>query len=101
MRHGGNTGGHNAGVSGRPGPALASPNSLKNQRPSLVSDGRLVLGSWHSTPELRPRGLQQQTKNGDIRSPLWQDGQDSWKTQRPASVDAGRVRLSPLLVALN
>ena len=57
MRHGGNTGGHNVGVADWRWPALASPNSLKHQRPSLVRDGRLVLGSWHSTPELRPRGF--------------------------------------------
>jgi hypothetical protein len=56
MSHGGNTGGHNAGVSSCRWSALASRNSLKNQRPPLARDGRLLLGSWHSTPELRPRG---------------------------------------------
>src|SRR2546427_9359606 len=44
----GTTGGNTAGVAARRRPALASPSSLKNQRPSLVRDGRLLLGSWHS-----------------------------------------------------
>ena len=41
------------GIAGRRWPALASRNTLKNRRPSLVSDGRLGLRIESSTTELR------------------------------------------------
>src|SRR5712692_6207729 len=45
----GANGGANGDVSGRCWPALASRNSLKNQRPSLVRDGRLLLSGVRTT----------------------------------------------------
>ncbi len=52
----GANGGANGGVAGRCGPAPASPNSLKPQRPALASAGRAGLRIESSTTELRWRG---------------------------------------------